>query len=185
MIDRTSSLEDVCFAVSAALDKHGIEGVLTGGSAAAIYAPAVNTSMDADFVLDEKPTRAKLVEALAEVGFAPSPAAGMFHHLDSDFTIDFPRGPLAVGGEYIRETRTLERGDLRLRILRPVDCVRDRLAHFYYWDDYHALAAAVVVAGEHCHANDLLDLQAWTERESSPGSDYRPKYEEFQRRLRI
>lgn len=98
MIDRNSSLEDVCFAVSTVLDKRGIEAVLTGGSAAAVYVPEVNTSMDADFVLTEKPSRAILIQALGELGFTPSPSAGMFEHPNSEFTIDFPRGPLAVGG---------------------------------------------------------------------------------------
>lgn len=183
MIDRNSSLEDICFAVSTALDKCDIEGVLTGGSAAAVYAPDVNTSMDADFVLDEKPSRAILFQALGELGFAPSPSAGMFEHPDSEFTIDFPSGPLAVGGEYILKTTTLVRGDLRLRILMPVDCVRDRLAHFYHWNDYHALAAAVAVARAHCRSNDFVELEAWTDRESSPGKNFRSKYAEFQRRI--
>jgi hypothetical protein len=183
LIDRSSSLEDICFAVAAALDKYAIKGVLTGGSAAALYAPEVNTSMDADFVLTEKPSRAILNQALGELGFLPSHNAGMFEHPDSEFTIDFPSGPLAVGGEYIRKTATLVRGDLCLRILIPVDCVRDRLAHFYHWNDYHALAAAVVVARAHCDSNDFLELQEWTRRESSPHKDFWTKYEEFQRRV--
>lgn len=87
--------------------------------------------------------------------------------------------PVAVGGEYIRETKTLERGGLRLRILMPVDCVRDRLSHFYFWNDYQALAAAVAVASEHCEESDLLELQNWTERQ---GPGYRSKFDEFRRR---
>ena len=183
MIDRNSSLEDICFAVSSVLHKYDIAAVLTGGSAAAIYVPEVNTSKDADFVLDEKPSRAILTQALGELGFVPSPTAGMFKHPNSEFTIDFPRGPLAVGGEYVRETATLVRGELRLRILMPLDCVRDRLAHFYHWNDYQALSAAAVVARTHCDANDFVELEAWTERENSPGKNFRAKYEEFQRRV--
>jgi hypothetical protein len=50
VIDENSTLEDVCFEVSPALDAASIDAVLTGGSAASIYAPNVYTSFDADFV---------------------------------------------------------------------------------------------------------------------------------------
>lgn len=53
MIDHTSSLEDVCFEVADALNRYSIQAVLTGGSAATLYAPDVYASLDADFVLSE------------------------------------------------------------------------------------------------------------------------------------
>jgi hypothetical protein len=184
VIDENSTLEDVCFAVSSALDKHSITGVLTGGSAATIYAPDVYTSYDADFVLTSYPERSRLEQALAEVGYVRSVVAGMYEHPRTVYTLDFPRGPLAVGGDYIHETATLERGDLRLRLLTATDCVRDRLAAFYYWNDYTSLNAAVGVTRAHRHRIDFDVLQAWTERESGPPpTDYETKYAEFLRRL--
>lgn len=39
MITRSSTLRDVCFAVTQALEAQGMIGILTGGSAATIYAP--------------------------------------------------------------------------------------------------------------------------------------------------
>lgn len=50
MITKQSTLIDVCFEVSAILDLHGVPGVLTGGSAAAVYAPGVYASLDADYI---------------------------------------------------------------------------------------------------------------------------------------
>jgi hypothetical protein len=67
----------------------------------------------------------------------------MYEHPATAYTVDFPRGPLAVGGDYVRETAILERGDLRRRILIVIDCIRDRLAAFYHWNDYTSLGAAV------------------------------------------
>ncbi|GAC1590809.1 MAG: hypothetical protein NVS3B28_18100 [Candidatus Velthaea sp.] len=52
MITAASTLSDVCFAISAALEARGISSVLTGGSAAALYAPQAYMSDDADFILD-------------------------------------------------------------------------------------------------------------------------------------
>ncbi len=183
MIDKDSTLEDVCFGVAAALDRFSIQGVLTGGSAATIYAPDVYASMDADFVLVNFPKREQLQKALAEIGFMPSATAGMFEHPQSTFTVDFPKGPLAVGGEYIQDTAVIERGDICLRILTPTDCVRDRLAHFYYWSDYTALNAAVGVARANPLKIDIPALSAWTERESGLGADHRPRFQEFLDRL--
>jgi hypothetical protein len=184
VIDENSSLEDVCFEVGSALDRCSIRGVLTGGSAATVYAPTVYTSLDADFVLTNFPERKRIKKALREVGYVPSVAPGMYEHPRSKVTIDFPKGPLAVGGDYIDETVILERGDLRLRIITPTDCVRDRLAAFYHWDDYTSLNAAVGVAQVHRDRIDFVLLREWTERESgSPPLDCRPKFEEFRRRV--
>ena len=76
MIDENSTLEDVCFEVSSALERHSITGVLTGGSAATIYVPDVYTSYDADFVLTSYPERERLELALAEIGYVRSVVGG-------------------------------------------------------------------------------------------------------------
>lgn len=181
MIDENSTLEDVCFAVCSALQAASIEAVLTGGSAATIYAPDVYTSFDADFVLRRTPPAAALRASLATLGYRHVSTHGMFEHPKSRFTIDFPSGPLAVGGQYVQETKTLERGAERLRILTPTDCVKDRLAHYYHWDDLTALQAAVGVArGPHGVEVDHDGLLRWTTEEStSAGKDFVAKLDEF------
>jgi hypothetical protein len=184
VIDENSTLEDVCFEVSAAMDRHGITSVLTGGSAATVYAPQFYTSLDADFVLINFPARAQLDKALVEVGYVPSETGGMYENPRSMFTIDFPKGPLSVAGDYVSETAIIERGDIKLRILTVTDCVRDRLSSFYFWNDYTGLNAAIGVAKARRDQVDFARLRAWTERESGPASaDYLIKYDEFLRRL--
>ena len=184
MIDADSSLEDTCFEIAGALDRRSIRAVLTGGSAATLYAPDAYTSMDAGFVLLDSPKRDDLREALAGIGFAQSDAVGTFEHPRTIFALDFPKGPLAVGGDYVHDTATLERDGIRLSILSPTDCVRDRLAHFYHWNDYTALAAAIGVTREHRENVDLAKVREWTERESSSGHhDHRPKFDQFLERL--
>jgi hypothetical protein len=180
VIDEKSTLADVCFEVSAALETHGMTGVLTGGSAAALYAPQAYMSDDADFVLDADHSLDEIAIALETIGYDRDGRSRVFVHPKSKFTVDFPKGPLAVGGEYVRETDTIARGPLRLRILTPEDCMRDRLAHFYYWNDYTALNAAVGVARS-VAAQDLAALRSWTERESP---NFLEKFAEFERRVR-
>lgn len=178
MITPESTLADVCFVVSETLERHGIAAVLTGGSAATVYAPHAYTSYDADFVLVRDEPLAEVVDALNSIGFTRDGKARIFVHPSTRFTIDFPRGPLAVGGDYVQETTILARGDMTLRILSPTDCVRDRLAHFYHWDDYTALNAAVAVAAANI-ANISLDLlRSWSMREENLH-----KFAEFERRL--
>jgi hypothetical protein len=180
MITAESTLADVCFAVSAALETHGMSGVLTGGSAAALYAPQAYMSDDADFVLDADDPLAKVAIALEPIGFQRDGKSRIFVHPNCKFTVDFPKGPLSVGGEYIHETHVLEHGDLRLRILTRTDCIRDRLAHFYFWSDYTALNAAVGVAAQNSDEVEIDLLRAWTERESP---ELLEKFAEFEQRL--
>lgn len=180
MITGESTLADVCFAVSSALDAHGIIGVVTGGSAAALYAPQTYMSQDVDFILEDDDPLDDVAIALDSIDFHRDGKSRIFSHPSCKFTVDFPKGPLAVGGEYIHETHVLERGGLRLRILTRADCVRDRLAHFYFWDDYTALNAAVGVAAQNHQDVDMNALRAWTERESPALLE---KFAEFKRRL--
>lgn len=181
MITAESTLADVCFAVSAALEAHGMSGVLTGGSAAALYAPQAYMSDDADFILDADDPLAEVAIALETIGFQRDGKARIFVNPNSKFTVDFPKGPLSVGGEYIHKTHVLEHGDRRLRILTRTDCIRDRLAHFYFWSDFTALNAAVGVATQDFDEVELDLLRAWTERESP---ELLEKFAEFEQRLR-
>jgi len=184
LIDRTSTLEDVCFAVAGALQAADLHAVLTGGSAAAVYAPASYGSDDADFVLTGEIDGEELKRALLAIGFRQA-VGGMFAHPKTQYTVEFPKGPLAVGADYVRESATLRRGRIHLRILTPTDCVRDRLAHFYFWNDYTALSAAVGVArSKHGKKVDIDDLRRWTRRESrASGQNYAAKFAEFNQRV--
>ncbi len=181
MIGRNSTLTDICFAVAAALEANGMSGVLTGGSAASLYAPQAYTSHDADFVLDADDPLERVASAVLPLGYVRNGRSRIFMHPVSEFTLDFPKGPLAIGGEYVTVTDVIEDHGRRLRILRRTDCIRDRLAHFYFWNDYEALNAAVAVAATSADGVDLDGLRAWTQRESPALLE---KLEEFERRLR-
>jgi hypothetical protein len=180
MIDEQSTLEDVCFAVASALDAASVEAVLTGGSAAAIYAPEFYTSLDADFVLRRELRVSELEQILATIGYRPAATRGMFEHPKNRFTVDFPKGPLAVGRDYVKVTATLKRDREALRILTPTDSVKDRLAHFFHWDDHTALRAAVGVARSSYGSEiDYDELLRWTDNEGSFGTNFRPKLDQF------
>jgi hypothetical protein len=69
---------------------------------------------------------------------------------------------------------------MQLRILTRFDFVRDRLSHFYHWNDYTALNAAVGVAAQGVDEVDLDRLRAWTAIE---GPGLAARLAEFERRL--
>lgn len=157
-------------------------GILTGGSAATIYAPDAYLSSDADFVMLDDESLDDIAAVLHALGFEREGRSRTFSHPESQFTLDFPKGPLAVGGEYVRETHVVEREGVRLRILTRTDCIRDRLAHFYHWNDYTALNAAVAVASASLDEVNMEAIEQWTTRESEA---FAGKFQEFKRRLEL
>jgi hypothetical protein len=173
-ITETSSLEDVCFAVCSALQRAGTVAVLTGGSAATYYAPQAYQSQDADFVIRFSSNPARAGDAMRELGYRET--GGTYYHEKNVFTVEFPPGPLAIGSDLVRAYDTVKRGSEVLHVITRTDCVRDRLAHFYFFSDRSALAAAVAVARS--GVVDLAAIRRWSlgEREAS-------HFEEFSQAL--
>ena len=51
----------------------------------------------------------------------------------------------------------------KLLLLSPTDCIKDRLAAYYYWDDKQCLEQAIMVAEE--NKIDIDEIQRWSEEE--------------------
>jgi hypothetical protein len=88
-----------------------------------------------------------------------------FVHKDAAWFIEFPSGPLAIGSEPIKDTINLEFSTGILKIISPTDCVKDRLAAFYFWDDKQALEQAKLVASN--NLIDLKEIERWSLVENS------------------
>ncbi len=182
LIARDATLRDVAFAVGTALDREGVHAILCGGSAATFYAPAVYQSEDLDFVLTFDGEGAAVRSALAALGYTFQ--ASMFVHPDSHFTVEFPKGPLAIGAEVVERFDTVREGEKIVHVVTATDVVRDRLNKFAAWDDFSALRAAVGVALE---ANvDLAEVRKFMKREGQ--GVFRERFDEalrtFERRVR-
>ncbi len=147
--------------VASHLKKHGIDVVLSGGTCVTLHSNGLYVSHDLDFVDNGFTPRRQLKRALAEIGFAE--AGRTFKHCEVSFLIDFPAPPLAVGREPPKEIVTLRFSSGELRALSPTDCVKDRLAAYYYWRDRQALEQAVLVA-QH-NPIDVAEVRRWSERE--------------------
>ncbi len=65
-----------------------------------------------------------------------------------------------------------------MKLLSPTDCVKDRLAAFYHWNDRQALEQAVLVCKD--VEVELKEVERWSGNEGM--SD---KYEKFIERLNV
>ncbi len=144
--------------VQAELQKRGITVVLSGGAAVSIYSHNKYISRDADLVNVYQVERRKIRAAMEELGFEET--SRHFEHPDSEHIIEFPPGPLAIDAEPVTDISRVKLATGTLRVISPTDCVKDRLAAFYYWDDQQTLEQAVMVARR--RRVRLAELRRWS-----------------------
>jgi hypothetical protein len=173
-ITQRSSPRDVALAVGRTLAENGIRAVLTGGGCASLHSAGHYLSADLDFVLTGSTTRSDLDRAMASVGFTPQ--GDRYVHPRSDFWVEFPRGPLAVGADLDVALVEIDEPAGRVVALSPTDSCRDRLAAFYHWSDRQSLEVAVAVAAR--NEIDLDRIRRWSDREG-----HAARFEEFRREL--
>ena len=176
-ISADSTLAQVALTVATTLSRYGIRAVLTGGACVSIYTDGEYVSRDADFVI-QTPAAAlqrRVDEAMATLGFVRN--NDRYVHDLTPFYVEFPPGPLSIGGDLDIRPVELKVDTGTALLLSPTDCCRDRLAGFYFWDDRQSLECAVNVA---LHRDvGLRRIKAWSTTEGSA-----EKYEEFVRELR-
>jgi len=156
------------------LQKRSIRVVLTGGACVSIYSDNAYLSNDLDFIEEMSAGPGKLRNALKEIGFEKE--GRHYVHPGTVFFLEFPPGPLSIGAEHVSRVMELELDTGILRLLSPTDCVKDRLAAYYHWDDRQSLHQALLVASN--QEIDLLEVRYWSEREGEMD-----KFERFRQEL--
>lgn len=163
-ITRQTSVSDLARIVSTALESSNITAVLSGGAAVSIYTENRYESRDLDFVTSAE---TELIEAALEpLGFKREKNSRYFLHDETDYMLEFPPAPLAVGNKLIGEWSQLEIGGGVIHILSPTQMVMDRLAAYFHWHDPQSLEQALWIARD--HTLDLQELKEWAEAENSP-----------------
>lgn len=166
-------LKELASLIYETLKDSGINAVLVGGACVSIYSHNRYQSSDLDFATYEelKP----IEKALKKLGFQRT--GRQFSHPECPYLIDFVNPPISVGHEAVHEFSTLKTSTGSLRLLSPTDCVKDRLASFFHWNDAQALKQALMVAEN--HKVDLKDLKRWAKAEG-----FEKKFEEFLRKVK-
>lgn len=168
------SVEELAGLVCGALREAGITVTLTGGSCVAIWSSGKYVSHDLDFIEEGPVPRRRVVEAMAKLGFHPE--GRHFMRSDCLYLVEFPVGPLMVGDERVERVSVRQTSAGQLRLLSPTDCVKDRLAAYFHWNDLQALEQAVMVAQE--QGIDLKDVRRWSKAENNLD-----KFATFRKRL--
>lgn len=79
--------------------------------------------------------------------------------------VEFPSGPLGVGDAPVEEIAEIDTEAGVLRLLTPTDCIKDRLAAYYHWNDEQSLHQAVWVAQRNDF--DLENVRQWSKSEGA------------------
>lgn len=156
-----SSLRIVAETAGAALKRAEVEAVLTGGACASLHSAGAHLSQDIDFVLAAEAPGPRIPGALSGIGFHR--VRDRFEHGTSPFWIEFPRGPLAIGGDLDIEPVLLSSPRGPYLSLSATDSCRDRLAAFYHWDDPQSLEVALAIARR--NVVDLERIRRWSRNE--------------------
>ena len=130
--------------VQAHLQKRGVTVILSGGAAVSIYTDTQYVSADIDLVDVNFVKRKKIIDAMEDIGFCETNR--YFKHPDTRHIVEFPPGPLSVGDEPVRSINEVKFSTGILKVISPTDCVKDRLAAYYYWNDQQSLTQALLVA---------------------------------------
>jgi hypothetical protein len=161
MIRKGILLADLGAVICAACAKGGIEIVLSGGACVSIYTRNKYESFDLDFVLPSRADRKRVGPILEALGFRKD--GRHYRHPDTPYIVEFLSPPLSVGREPVGEIREIRRRGRTLKLLSPTDCVKDRLAAYYHWNDRPSLEQAILVCRD--ADVDLDEVQRWSRHE--------------------
>lgn len=161
------SLKEFAGYVSEELRKRDIDVILVGGACVTIYSENRYQSYDLDYVTYEDMNKVK--KALLSIGFVEK--VRYFQYPDCPWFIEFVSPPAA------RDFGSVETRFGKIKLLRPVDSVKDRLGAFYHWNDRQGLEQAINICLE--QDINLSEVESWSESEG-----YSKKYAIFLTRLK-
>ena len=162
MITKKTTLEELAGFVIAGLQKYNITATLVGGAVVSIYTKNEYQSHDLDFISPND--HQKIIEAMAAMAFTR--AGRSFEHPATNFTVEFPTGPLAIGDEIpVKSEGEITTIYGKVSLFSPTQCVMDRLAWFYHNNDRQCLDQAVMVATD--HKINMTKVKAWSQNEKS------------------
>jgi len=170
------NMEELAAYVCEALENEGIETVLSGGCCVELYSKGRYTSDDIDLIDRFNGGHRKIKEVMKTLGFSEYKMKRYFVHPDTPLFIEFLRGPLGVGDAAVKEVSSRKTETGILKLLTPTDCIKDRLAAYYHWDDRQSLDQAIWVAC--ANEFDMKSIEAWSRKE---GMD--EKFSEFKLEL--
>ncbi len=173
-INKDIPVKELAMIICKALKDDGIDAVLTGGAVVTIYSENRYLSKDLDFISHGNSNEIERV--MNKLGFRKS-RHRYYEHPSTDFFVEFPTPPVAIGNRPIDRFEEIENERGYLKLLTPTHCVMDRLAAYYHWNDMQSLEQAVMVAN--AHPVDMREVDAWSNEEGM-----HDKLEKFKQKLK-
>jgi len=167
-------IEELALIIGKQLDKHGVDAVLVGGACVSIYSSNRYMSGDLDYISydDHK----KIEIALEELGFVLEQHK-YFTHPKCTLFLEFLSPPVAIGNKPVTQFNKINNPIGKIKLLTPTDCVKDRLAAYYHWNDRQSLDQAVMVA--QTQKVNMSDIERWSKSEG-----HEKKYRQFKVELK-
>jgi hypothetical protein len=161
---KTCTEEELWKFVAVHLKKSGIDTILVGGAVVSIYSDNEYRSGDLDFVLGSYFTQ-NLEKAMGEIGFSKKGR----HYIHPDckhLFVEFPgSAPLGIGEDYSIVPKEVKVEGVKIKILSPTDCIKDRLASFIHFKDREGLEQAILVAKN--HPVKFKEIELWCKNEGA------------------
>lgn len=174
-ITKSMNRTDFAAAVVQQLEKHNISCVLVGGACVSIYTDERHASRDLDFISPY--SHEAVAKALAEIGFKKD--GRYFVHADSELYVEFPTGPVAIGQSTVTPDGQLQVKDTIVKMYSPTQCVMDRLAAWFHWNDRRSLIHALWVCEKHPINLDKIKRWASKEGESAKLKQFIEEYKKL------
>ncbi len=172
---KTCTEEELWKYVAVHLKKNGIDTILVGGAVVSIYSDNEYKSGDLDFVLGSYFTE-NLEKAMKEIGFIKK-GRHYKHPECKHLFVEFPGSPpLGIGEDYSIIPKEVKVGGVKIKILSPTDCIKDRLASFIHFKDREGLEQAILVAKK--HPVKFKQIEVWCKNEGASWA-----FEEFRNKL--
>jgi len=169
------SIKKLAALISDHLQKNGIEVVLVGGACVSLYSDNKYMSYDIDLITDS-PIK-KIIPVLEQLGFK-NKGSRLFENPQCKFLIDFPAPPVSIGDEPVSEFNYLETDFGIICLLTPADCIKDRLAAYFFWNDQQSLDQAIMVSKR--NKINLSEIKKWAKKQGEL-----EKYNVFIKKCRI
>lgn len=146
--------------ISSYLKKSGIEVVLVGGACVSIYSENSYLSFDIDLITNT-PIR-KIAPVLKKLGFE-NIGGRLFENPKCKYIIDFPAPPASIGNRPVFKFNKIPTSYGTIELLNPTDCVKDRLAAYFFWNDKQSLEQAVMVAKR--KRINISEIKKWAQEQ--------------------
>lgn len=161
-ITTSMSRKEFAAAVVRQLEKHNISCVLVGGACVSIYTEEKHASRDLDFISPY--SHQAITDALSEIGFKKD--GRYFTHLNSELYVEFTSGPVAIGNQIpVKPEGKMKVKSTTILMYSPTQCVMDRLAAWFHWNDRRSLIHALWVCDK--HPVNLEKIKKWAKQENS------------------